>query len=82
MLDHYHAVYRGGAFYPTGPCELPDDTEVTVYLSGQAPQMAPPSEDNPDERSRILERLMATWLGKPLAAGAPRLSRDELHERR
>ena len=82
MSDHIHAIFRDGAFYPSEPCQLPEDTAVVVSLPGAASQLAPPGEPNSEERKRILARLTDRMQQRTLAATAPRLTRDEMHERR
>lgn len=82
MLDEIHAVFRDGAFHPTQPCALPDETEAVVFVQGKGSHVAPPGESDPDERRRIMQRLTDRMKQRTLTADAPRLTREEMHERR
>lgn len=80
MLDHIRAVYRDGAFYPVTPCPMPENSEVdlTVRVAG----VEPPLVKDPEERRRIMKELTAEMMQRTLAVVAPRLTRDQMHERR
>ena len=41
----------------------------------------PPRVADPEERKRILQRVVDRMKNNPIPEGAPRFSRDELHER-
>ena len=48
-----------------------------------APGVYPPTEKDPEERRRILQRVVERMKSNPISEGAPRrFTRDELHERR
>jgi hypothetical protein len=74
------AIVRDGKFVPVDPCSLPEASEVelTVEPSGNIP----PSITDPVERAAVMKELVARMMARPLAQGAPKLTRDELHERR
>ncbi|MGE4003773.1 MAG: DUF104 domain-containing protein, partial [Planctomycetaceae bacterium] len=72
--------YRDGAFLPESPVNLPNTSQVDLLVEG--PTMLPPSIIDPDERRRVLKRVADRMRNNPIPAGAARLSRDELHERR
>lgn len=81
MSQTLKAVYRGGAFVPVEPYDLPEETEVELTV--RAPNMLPPQVTDPEERRRILEETVARMRANPTPAGAPRrFTREELHERR
>ena len=42
----------------------------------------PPLESDPALRAAAVERLIRSWDDHPLSPDAPRLTRDEMHERR
>jgi hypothetical protein len=75
-----HAVFRDGKFIPTEPCLLPDASEVELVI--QSSQKQEPSIADPDERRAALAQLVKDMQARPLAADAPKLTRDEMHERR
>ncbi len=79
MLEPVHAVFRDGAFYPSDPCSLPNDSRVTLIVQ---PVLTPPLEANPKERERTLSDLIAEFERRAMPPDAPRFTRDELHERR
>jgi len=74
------AVYREGAFVPEIPCHLPEEARVDLLIQG--PFLVSPKVTDSDERSRILKQVTQRMRQNPIAAAAPRYTRDELHERR
>lgn len=75
------AIYRDGAFVPQTPCDLPDDAEVELTIS--EPRVLAPQVIDPEERRRIMEKMVARMRANPIPAAAPRrFTREELHERR
>ena len=75
------AIYRGGAFIPQVPCDLPEDSEVELTIN--EPRTVPPKITDPQERKRIMEELVQNMRDNPAPADAPRrFTREELHERR
>ncbi len=80
MIRRIRAVYRDGAFRPETPCDLPDNFQVELLIQEDSVQK--PRITDPDERRRILRQVTGRMQGNPIPAGAPRFSRDELHERR
>ena len=50
------------------------EVEITVH--------DPSATAGDQERERALRELFASWDAHPLRADAPRLTRDEMHERR
>ena len=79
MSQRIKAVYRGGAFVPKTPCDLPEDAEVELTVGD--PYLLPPEEKDPKKRAEILKRVVESMLKNPLPPDAPRFTRDELHER-
>ncbi len=81
MSQTLKAIYRDGAFIPQTPCDLPEGSEVELTISG--PRVIQPKAADPEERKRILERMVARMRANPIPAEAPRrFTREELHERR
>jgi hypothetical protein len=74
------AVYRDGKFVPVEPCPLPDSQEVELTV--ESPRMIPPSITDPAQRAQVMGDLVARMKANPLPASAPKLTRDQLHERR
>jgi len=80
MNQKIRATFQGGTFVPHQPCELPDGTDVELWIEG--PTRLPPQIADPQERARVLGELVEDIRQHPLAADAPRLTREELHGRR
>ena len=83
MSVRLKAIYKNGAFVPVPNGEkldVPENAEVELTLEN--PYLVPPKATNEEERQRALRELFASWDAYPLRADAPRLTRDEMHERR
>jgi hypothetical protein len=83
MSVRLRAIYRDGAFVPItngDELDVPENTEVELIVRN--PMVLPATVMNDEERERVLRALMESWERHPLAPDAPRLTRDELHERR
>ncbi|HJQ33879.1 MAG TPA: antitoxin family protein [Pyrinomonadaceae bacterium] len=80
MSQTLKAVYRDGAFIPQTPCDLPEGAEVEITV--RAPNLIPPKVTDPEERRRLMDELIQNMLDNPIPDNAPRLTREELHERR
>ena len=77
------AIYRDGAFVPVANGEklnVPENTEVEITVHN--PYVLPPTAASDEERERALRELFASWDAHPIRPDAPRLTRDEMHERR
>jgi hypothetical protein len=74
------AVFHDGKFVPSEPCALPEASEVELVV--QAPGIVPPAISDPAERARVLDEVVRRMMAQPLPADAPRLTRDQMHERR
>jgi hypothetical protein len=48
----------------------------------EEPRVIPPAVTDPEERKRILKRMVERMRANPIPADAPRFTREELHERR
>jgi predicted DNA-binding antitoxin AbrB/MazE fold protein len=81
MQEILLAVYRNGTFVPVVPCSLPEETEVEVRVRDGA-NIIPPLEPDPIKRAKIKKQLLERMSNAPLPSGAPKLSREQLHERR
>jgi predicted DNA-binding antitoxin AbrB/MazE fold protein len=80
MIQRIRAIYRDGAFRPEPRCDLAENAEVDLVV--QEAGVCEPSVSDRSERLRILRQITERMQSNPLPAGAPRFSRDELHERR
>jgi hypothetical protein len=83
MSVRLKAIYRNGAFVPVPNGEklnVPENAEVELTVHD--PYVVPPTAASETERERALRELFASWDAYPLRADAPRLTRDEMHERR
>lgn len=74
------AVFLDGKFVPTEPCALPEKSEVELTV--EPSQNLPPTVTDARQREQLMRELLARMTAASLASNAPRLSRDELHERR
>lgn len=83
MSVRLKVIYKDGAFVPVRNDEklrVPENTEVEITVHDHyAPWPAAASEE---ERERTLRELFASWDAYPVRPDAPRLTRDEMHERR
>lgn len=80
MPQRIKAVYRGGAFIPKTPYNLPENAEVELIV--EDPYLLPPLESDPKKREELLEKLVKDMLENPFPKDAPHFTRDQLHERR
>lgn len=80
MSQRVRAVFRHGVFEPREPFELPEDLEVELVV--EAPRIEVPAVEDPGERARLREELVASIRRSPFPADRPTWTRDELHERR
>ena len=80
MSQRVRAIYQQGAFIPQEPCDLPEGSQVELIIEN--PHIIPPVVTDPEERKRILERMVERMRANPIPANAPRFTREELHERR
>jgi hypothetical protein len=77
------AIYRDGAFVPVPNGETLNVSEnAEVEITVHDPYVVPAKATSDEERDRALRELMESWQQHPLRGDAPRLTRDELHERR
>ena len=79
MNTTIRAVYREGHFVPLQPFNLPEGSQVEISLGG--PQILTPKITDPVERSRILKGVVERMKANPIPTNAPRLTRDDLHDR-
>ncbi len=80
MVQRLKAVYQNGAFIPQVPCDLPEGSKVELTIHD--PHTIPPSVPDPEERKRIINRMIERMRANPIPANAPHFTREELHERR
>jgi predicted DNA-binding antitoxin AbrB/MazE fold protein len=79
MAHRLKAIYQGGVFAPREPCSIPEGAEVELIVEG--PTIFPPAVKEPETQKHILSMLVKRMKQNPLPAGAPRLTREALHER-
>ena len=83
MSVRLKAIYKEGVFVPVpngGKLNVPENAEVEITVHD--PYVLPPTATSAEERERALSELMESWQQHPLTGEAPRLTRNELHERR
>ena len=77
------AIYKDGAFVPIPNGEKLNVSEnAEVEITVHDPYIVSATATSDEERERALRELFASWDAHPLRADAPRLTRDEMHERR
>jgi hypothetical protein len=77
------AIYKNGTFVPLTNGEkldVPENAEVELTVHN--PYVVPAKATTDEEREQALRELFASWDAHPLRPDAPRLTRDEMHERR
>ena len=83
MSVRLKAIFKDGAFVPlTNGDQLNVPENAEVELTVHDPNVLPAKAKTEEERQRALRELFASWDAHPLRPDAPRLSRDEMHERR
>ena len=80
MYQKARAIYRRGTFIPQQPCNIPEESEVELIIQG--PLVLPPGVTNPLEKAHLLKIVAERMQQNPIPAGAPPLTRSELHGRR
>jgi predicted DNA-binding antitoxin AbrB/MazE fold protein len=73
-------VYRNGAFVPTKRCSFAEGTEAFVVVGPSDTEV--PLITDPGERRRLLSDIVEDMKKNPLPPDSPRLTRDQMHERR
>ena len=82
MSVRLKAIYKDGAFVPiTNGDQLNVRENAEVELIIHDPRVPPAEDKTEEERQRALRELFASWDAHPLRPDAPRLTRDEMHER-
>ena len=77
------AIYKDGAFVPIKNGEklnVSENAEVEITVHDPSGLQTAATRD--EERERALREFFASLDAHPLRADAPRLTRDEMHERR
>jgi len=80
MTQQVRAIYHKGTFVLQEPFDLPEGSQVELIVQG--PLILPPEVTDPAERERLWQTLFERMDQNPIPAGAPRFTREELHERR
>lgn len=80
VVRRIRATYQDKSFRPDSECDIPDGTVVELEVLG--PVASPPSEMNSEKRAAIRESLVQRLLDSNLSDDSPKLTRDELHDRR
>jgi hypothetical protein len=83
MSVRLKVVYKGGAFVPVQNGEklsVPENAEVEITVHDT--HILPPTAASDEQRERALRELFASLDAYPVRPDAPRLTRDEMHERR
>ena len=79
MAQRLRAVFHEGHFIPTESCDIPDGAEVNLTVD--VPHIVPPRVEDPESRRRIIAGMVERMHKNPLPVDAPRVTRDQLHER-
>jgi hypothetical protein len=77
------AIYKDGAFVPISNGDKLNVSEnAEVEITVHDPNVVSATATSDEERERALRELFASWDAHPLRSDAPRLTREEMHERR
>jgi hypothetical protein len=80
-MGHWHtAVYRDGKLELLTPCDLPQGAQVSVMIEERGLEAA--LQADVERRREIRRAAVEHMMASPLSPDAPRLTREELHERR
>ena len=80
MKQTITATYKEGVFHPDKPCDLPEGTRVQLAIADAL--VLPPRVSDDAERARILKRVADRMKHNPVAPDTPKLTREQLRERR
>jgi predicted DNA-binding antitoxin AbrB/MazE fold protein len=80
MPQPLKAIYRNGAFILQTAYELPEGTEVELFI--QSPQVVSPPISDTETKQRFLKSLIERMQQNPIPVNAPSFTREMLHERR
>ncbi len=80
MADVVRAIFEHGAFVPETPCDLPEGTRVLLTVESNA-LVSSPMIESPEERARILRRVVERMQQNPIPVDAKPFRRDEMHDR-
>jgi predicted DNA-binding antitoxin AbrB/MazE fold protein len=80
MLQALKAVYRNGAFVLQTAYELPEGTEVELFI--QSPHVVSPPISDLETKRQFLKSLTERMQQNPIPLNAPQFTREMLHERR
>jgi predicted DNA-binding antitoxin AbrB/MazE fold protein len=79
MTQRRKAIYRDGKLELRNPCDLKQGAEVDVLIVSE--DVIPPEESDPARRRQLVRELVRRMRAAPLSSSAPRLTRDDLHDR-
>jgi hypothetical protein len=72
------AVFRDGKFVPTDPCSLPELAEVQLTVDSPRAH----TQERTGAVAATMHDVVQAMMANPIPPGAPRFTREELHERR
>ena len=78
MADLVRAIFEHGAFIPELPCDLPEGTRVVLAVERIDNCVQPAESVRPEERKRILKRVVERMKRNPLPPDAPRFKRSDV----
>lgn len=83
MSTTLNAVFEHGAFVPESHCDLPEGARVTLEIryNDSGKNLTEPLISDPGERRKVLEEVIQSMMANPIPADAPRLTREQIHER-
>ena len=80
MLNTLKAVYRNGAFILETACNLPEGSEVELFV--QSSSVVLPTSSDLESKQLFLKSLISRMQQNPIPLNAPYFTREMLHERR
>jgi predicted DNA-binding antitoxin AbrB/MazE fold protein len=78
--ESIRALFKDGVFVPQEHVSL--DEGSTVELVFRPSKLQSPVVNDPGERRKVMDELIASFKRNPIPVGARQFTRDELHERR
>jgi predicted DNA-binding antitoxin AbrB/MazE fold protein len=80
MAQRLKATFHDGAFIPQQHCDFADGAEVEIVVYDAT--LLPAQEQDPEEKSRILNEVVESMRQNPFPPNSPRFTREDMHERR
>jgi predicted DNA-binding antitoxin AbrB/MazE fold protein len=77
--ESIRALYKDGVFVPQEHVSLDDGSTVELVFRPSTLQL--PLVNDPGERRKFMDELIASFKRNPIPVGTRQFTRDEVHER-